>query len=191
MDGLETEVPTLNSAEIVKMREDFDTTSFSPAGAVNVLSGSSHTHSDYNSSITNTVFADMATLRSNVYHKTHGVLTSLSSQNVAETDELRLSEFGSQTIQSPTFSFNPSYSYGASESAESEYMSYHISQCQGAKWKIIEAKVGGIDVPWVRIGEEDTFYIEPSKATGASTCCGIAHTLDLKVELQTPGKFKF
>ena len=184
----ESESPTLNSAQVFKMSLDFDTTSSSPSGAVTINPLSSYTYSNINSSITNTAFADMASLRSNAYHSVQNGLTSLSESNAVKTDELRLSEDGFQTIQPPTFDLSSSLSFGASDASRTEYFSDRIEQCQGVSWKLAEAKVGGVDVPWVLTQTQDKFMIEPSLATGAGVCWGIAHTLDLKFELDTPGK---
>ena len=181
--------PTLHAAQIFQLDKDYSTTSHTPAGAYVVGPLSSYTYSNINSSITNTAPADMATLRSNVYHSSITNVNYLDSSKAMTTEEIQLTEDGFQTIQPPSFNFDSSYSFGASAASSSEYLSYNVQQCQKVSWEVAEAKVGGVDVPWVTTQTPNTFLIEPSLATGAGVCCGIQHTLDLKFELATPGKY--
>jgi len=182
--------PTAFSAQIIKLDKDYSTTSHTP-GAYTVGPLSSYTYSNVNSSLTNVVLSDMATLRSNAYHLSLNNINSLNASKAVKTDELKLTEDGFQTIQPLSFDFNSSYSYGASAASSSKYLAGRVDQCQKVDWKISEAKVGGVDVPWVTTQTPNTFDIEPSLATGAGVCCGIQHILNLKFELDTPGKYYF
>ena len=179
---------TSYSAELLKLKTDFSTTTFSPPGAIVVNEGWGQAHRNDTGNITNTVLPNTDSLRTNVYLSESTGLTWLTSPAVTTTDEMKLTEDGFQTIQPPTFSFDASYSYGASASSGSKHLSYSIQQCQKVEWTVTEAKVNGVDVAWATTGTPGEFLIEPSLATGAGDCCGIAHQLDLKVALDTPGK---
>ena len=180
--------PGAYSAQVIKLDKDYSTTSHTP-GAYTVGPLSSYTYSNVNSSLTNVVLADMTYIRPNVYHSSLTNLNYLDASKAVKTDELKLTEDGFQTIQPPSFNFNSSYSYGASASSSTKYLSYNVQQCQKVDWEISEAKVGGVDVPWVTTQTPNTFLIDPSLATGAGDCCGIQHTLNLKFKLDTPGMY--
>ena len=166
----ESESPTLNSAQLFRMDTGLDTSTYSPTGAAELDTLSSYTHSSLGPSVTNTVLADMDTLRSHVYHSSLDNVSYLDPSSAMLTDEMKLTEDGFQTIQPITFELSPSYSLGASAASTSEYLTYSVKQCQGASWEIAEAKVGGVDVPWVTTRTPNTFLIEPSLATGPGVC---------------------
>jgi len=123
-----SESPTLNSAQLFKVDGDLDTSTFSPAGAVDVDSISSYTHSSLQGSLTNTVLTDLDTLRSNVYHSSLANVNRLDSGLAVLTDELRLTEDGFQTIQPITFELDFAYSFGASAGSDSQWLTYFVKQ---------------------------------------------------------------
>jgi len=165
-----SESPPLNSAQLFRMDADFDTSTFSPPGAVTVNALSSYTHSSLDASITNAALADMATLKSHVYRSSLDDVNSLHPSSAVLTDEMKLTEDGFETIQPLTFEFEPAYSFGASAASPPEHLTYSVKHCQGATWEVAEAKVGGADVPWVTTRTPNTFLIEPSLATGPAAC---------------------
>ena len=164
------ESAALNSAQLTRIRIDSGALFFSPPGAAEFNSISSYTHSSLGASVTNVVLADLETLRSNVYHSNLGDVVHLSPDSSVLTDEIKLTEDGFQTIQPLTLELDFAYSFGASASSTSESLAHSVDQCQGATWEVAEAKVGGVDVPWVTTRTPNTFSIEPSLATGPGVC---------------------
>ena len=187
----ESESPTLNSAQLFRMTPDFDTSEFSPSGAVQVYPFQSYSHSSLKSFVTNDVLADLDTLRSNAFHSKLDNVTFLDRDSAVITEEMKVTEEGFQTIQPLVFWLDSSYSFGASVTSNPKHLGYNVRHWQGLPWQIIEAKVGGEDVPWVSTRTTDTFFIDPSLATGEGVCWGIEHILDLKFELDTLGKLIF
>ena len=184
----ESESPSLGSAQIFKMDEDLNASEFSPPSAIQVDTALTFVYSNLDSLIVNRkvddpdeilpYFSDSTPLDPNYY----------DSDSVLIADQIKLTEDGFQTIQL-TFELDSAYSFGASTSSNPKYLSHFVKQCQGVTWEIIEAKVGGADVPWVSTRTPNTFFIDPSLATGAGVCWGIEHTLNLKFELDTLGKY--
>ena len=176
--GLETiigftrhyESAALNSAQLFRTDHNFSSSAFSPPGAAEFNSISSYTHSSLIASVTNAVLVDLETLRSNVYHFNLINVAHLDSGSAVLTDKMALTEDGLQTVQPLTLEFGFAHSFGASVSSSSESLTYFVRQCQGATWEISEAKVRGVDVPWVTTRTPNTFLIEPSLATGPGVC---------------------